>query len=953
MKTNILSINTIMKTTYSIKNFAMRIVTAVVLLCVLSVGNAWGDSATMAYSGGTTTNMTGSNDAATLGLPDGWSAVGAKGNNANYPGLNKSNYIALYYAATGSNTLTVTAPSGTTINSITITYTADTYNNGKVLVGGNVITISEGAYAINAQSFVITNGNTSNVQVRISSVVITYTTGGVPTYTVTYDANEGSGTMTDSNSPYDEDATVTVLSNTFTAPDGYVFDHWDTAADDSGTDYAPGATFTITANTTLYAQWVSAPGVNYVLTDISELTSEDVFIIVGNNGSDYALPNNGGASTPRVVSVTVTNDMINTAKTTILWNISGNASDGYTFYPNGTTETWLYLLEDNNNGVRIGTGEAKVFTINNGYLYTTQTTSPRYVGIYNSADWRCYTNTTGNIAGQTFAFYKREPELTFFRTKCYRVYNDGEADGLWSTEANWTNNRLPNIHDRADILKPVTVDIIDAKAKNVVLKQNTPNTGKLEISAGKALTVAETVQKTTDGSTLVATGENDIVFGSTLAAGTGALVAGGYTSGDNKATVNFAVKAKKDGSGHWINQYIGTPFNDQGAVLYNYYGTQLYAFHPTNDGNYDSGTGSANDAWWSRLAETDGMNPFVGYNILCSKAETPVLWMQGTLNASDNQTINGSKLVYNGTSNTENLLANSWMASIHIEAFENGDFSNVEKTIYIFNAGSPEDYASVGDGAASATAAGQYIVLPIASAPWVNPTVTVIPAMQAFSVYAIGANPSLTLDYNRLVYTPALTSVGVVPTRAPRRDKVAEDAPEVISLHVTAGSGYAANAYILGREDFADSFDDGWDGRFMEGDEAAPQLYAPTENGNLVINCVPNIEGTVVCFKRGSVDSEYTFTFDYEGEESWYLNDQKEQESTLISALDSYTFHSSADDMPARFVVSRTPIYKTPTGVENADGRNQKSDVRKIVIDDHVFIIRNGLMYDVTGALCK
>ncbi len=540
-----------------------------------------------------------------------------------------------------------------------------------------------------------------------------------------------------------------------------------------------------------------------------------------------------------------------------------------------------------------------------------------------------------------------------YMTYCTKAYNDATNDHKWSTSGNWIGGVVPAINERALINKQVVVDVATAKAKEVVLNQSSTNTGSMEISAGKALTVAETVQKTTDGSTLVATGENDIVFGSTLAAGTGALVAGGYTSGDNKATVNFAVKAKKDGSGHWINQYIGTPFNDQGAVLYNYYGTQLYAFHPTNDGNYDSGTGSANDAWWSRLAETDGMNPFVGYNILCSKAETPVLWMQGTLNASDNQTINGSKLVYNGTSNTENLLANSWMAPIHIEAFENGDFSNVEKTIYIFNAGSPEDYESAGDGTASATAAGQYIVLPIASAPWLNPTVRVIPAMQAFSVYATGANPSLTLDYNRLVYTPALTSVGVVPTRAPRRNKVAEDAPEVISLHVTAGSGYAANAYILGREDFADSFDDGWDGRFMEGDEAAPQLYAPTENGNLVINCVPNIEGTVVCFKRGSVDSEYTFTFSYEGEESWYLNDQKEQESTLISALDSYTFHSSADDMPARFVVSRTPIYKTPTGVENADGRNQKSDVRKIVIDDHVFIIRNGLMYDVTGALCK
>ncbi len=596
------------------------------------------------------------------------------------------------------------------------------------------------------------------------------------------------------------------------------------------------------------------------------------------------------------------------------------------------------------SGYALSPATRLTFTKTSGTATATYVSGPTdngdgtYDFVYQFAQGDNGAGTIGVTAGQ----------LSLYRTACYREFDDSEDDGLWSTEENWTGNRLPTIHERADILKPVTVDITDAKAKNVVLNQKSPNTGKLYIQEGKALTVAETVQKTTDGSTLVATGENDIVFGSTLAAGTGALVAGGYTSGDNKATVNFAVKAKKDGSGHWINQYIGTPFNDQGSVLYNYYGTQLYAFHPAKDGSYDSGTSSAYDAWWSRLAETDGMDPFMGYNILCSKAESPILWMQGTLNASSNVTF--SSLA--GGDGVENLLANSWMAPIHIGSFQNGDFTNVEKTIYIFNAGSPEDYASAGYGTASATAAGQYIVLPIASAPWVSPTVTVIPAMQAFSVYATGANPSLTLDYNRLVYTPALTSVGVVPTRAPRRDKVAEDAPEVISLHVTAGSGYAANAYILGREDFADSFDDGWDGRFMEGDEAAPQLYAPTENGNLVINCVPNIEGTVVCFKRGSVDSEYTFTFSYEGEESWYLNDQKEQESTLISVLDSYTFHSSADDMPARFVVSRTPIYKMPTGVE---GNSQKSKVesRKMLIDGVLYIIRNGRMYDATGILCE
>lgn len=77
----------------------------------------------------------------------------------------------------------------------------------------------------------------------------------VQTFTVTYNSNGGSGTITDSNSPYDSGATVTVKSNSFTAPTGKEFNHWDTKDDDTGTDYAPAATFTISANTTLYAQW--------------------------------------------------------------------------------------------------------------------------------------------------------------------------------------------------------------------------------------------------------------------------------------------------------------------------------------------------------------------------------------------------------------------------------------------------------------------------------------------------------------------------------------------------------------------------------------------------------------------------------------------------------------------------------------------------------------------------
>ncbi len=145
----------------------------------LTVGAGGGPTpqvVTMQYSG-STTNMTGGNDAATVGLDaDKWSVVGAKGGNANYPGLNKAGDIRLYWTNGDSNTITVTSlESGATINSIVITYTGDSYNNGKVLVGGDEVSLSGGSYTINNTSFVITNGNTSNVQVRISSVAITYT----------------------------------------------------------------------------------------------------------------------------------------------------------------------------------------------------------------------------------------------------------------------------------------------------------------------------------------------------------------------------------------------------------------------------------------------------------------------------------------------------------------------------------------------------------------------------------------------------------------------------------------------------------------------------------------------------------------------------------------------------------------------------------------------------------
>ena len=76
-------------------------------------------------------------------------------------------------------------------------------------------------------------------------------------YSVTYDANGGTGTVTDASSPYLSGANVTVLSNSFTRT-GYTFSKWNTAPDGSGQNYDPSDVISsISADVTLYAQWTA------------------------------------------------------------------------------------------------------------------------------------------------------------------------------------------------------------------------------------------------------------------------------------------------------------------------------------------------------------------------------------------------------------------------------------------------------------------------------------------------------------------------------------------------------------------------------------------------------------------------------------------------------------------------------------------------------------------------
>ena len=153
-----------------------------VALLAMVFGNVMADEATMKYSGSTTANMKadGSNEAASVGLNDSeWSVVASKGAASNAPGLNKAGDIRLYWHADGGNTITVSSLTNATISNIAITFTGAEYSNVSVTANGAAVTGTDGNYAINSTSFILGNANTSNAQVRISQIVITYA-GGTP-----------------------------------------------------------------------------------------------------------------------------------------------------------------------------------------------------------------------------------------------------------------------------------------------------------------------------------------------------------------------------------------------------------------------------------------------------------------------------------------------------------------------------------------------------------------------------------------------------------------------------------------------------------------------------------------------------------------------------------------------------------------------------------------------------
>ena len=319
-------------------------------------------------------------------------------NSGNQPGFyTSSGYIRFY----STDTFKLSASDGLTITSVVITPNGSSFSLS-AMAGLNASTRT---WTGSASEITFTGSGTN----KWDKLTITYSNGGTQptTYTVTYDCNGGTSGCPQNVTGIEPNTQIQLAD----APsrDGFDFDGWS----DGNAIYDENEDYIVNSNVTFTAQWSEQVSgeVQWVLTNLADLTENDVFVIVGNNGSNYAMSNNNGTSNaPSAVAVTVANGLItSTVASTIQWTISGNATNGYTFYPNGSTAAWLYCnttaASSSNNNMRVGTGDRKVFELNsNNILLTKDSYTTRYLSIYNNQDWRGYVNTNLSPA---LSFYKK------------------------------------------------------------------------------------------------------------------------------------------------------------------------------------------------------------------------------------------------------------------------------------------------------------------------------------------------------------------------------------------------------------------------------------------------------------------------------------------------------------------------------------------------------------------
>lgn len=125
-------------------------------------------------------------------------------------------------------------------------------NHGSYSQGSYDFVVSKGTSAKSVSCYAKITANSSYVTGTKSSSATSVSVAAKPSYTVSYNANGGSGAPSNQTKWYGTDL---VLSSTKPTKTGYTFKTWYKNSTTSGISYQPGATYSTNSDLALYAVW--------------------------------------------------------------------------------------------------------------------------------------------------------------------------------------------------------------------------------------------------------------------------------------------------------------------------------------------------------------------------------------------------------------------------------------------------------------------------------------------------------------------------------------------------------------------------------------------------------------------------------------------------------------------------------------------------------------------------
>ena len=218
----------------------------------------------------------------------------------------------------GNSNTSGSAPASTTVangGSFTPAAAGTLARSGYTFTGWNT--------AANGSGTPFTAGSTTTWNTGANTTL--YAQWQTVSYTVTYDGNGNTTGSTPSSGTGSGGSTFTVSGNSGNlVKTGYTFAGWNTAANGGGTNYTAGSgSFTLSANTTLYAKWNAN---TYTVT------------YNGNGNTSGSAPSSGSATYGSAFTASGVGSLVKTGFTFAGWNTASSGSD--IDVPGGSAATW-------------------------------------------------------------------------------------------------------------------------------------------------------------------------------------------------------------------------------------------------------------------------------------------------------------------------------------------------------------------------------------------------------------------------------------------------------------------------------------------------------------------------------------------------------------------------------------------------------------------------------------